>query len=396
MRGRPDGLTFIPRAWLRCFPASEARRRRPRDCAGAVGDGRAAVPAARHGPHTPAGGGRVSQSVRAVRTRDACALKKRKRSVHLFPGLYFDLRALCLVRAGRGRHCCARRFAVQHSRTAPASAAVLAARVDDAGPRPWKRATPPQRAPLRARGRRPEGIQRFLYTIVSPTGARSAGLTRPANSDRRDRSWHPARTGDAAASICTLAAARSGCCSRRRSRAGARNPERSTSACISATPPGSALRWGWRDSAGATSSSITPNASPRVQDLNGRRRRRFAGLIRTHYDAIFAPRGDPGPEQPCEVRQGSRVCDILEDEQRRDARNAASSRTSAGGRPRRATAIIRAEGPDLEASPGSILRAAGRSHKVRSFRLRGGLPALWRKLAKRDCGGWRRGLPDAS
>ena len=82
-----------------------------------------------------------------------------------------------------------------------------------------------------------------------------------------------------------------------------------------------------------------------VQDLNSRRRRRFAGLIRTHYDAIFAPRGDPGPEQPCEVCGKLARLDILEDEQRRGCEECRQFE-DLGKSATRATAIIRADGPD--------------------------------------------------
>src|SRR4029077_11466298 len=82
-----------------------------------------------------------------------------------------------------------------------------------------------------------------------------------------------------------------------------------------------------------------------AQDLQNRRRRRFAGLMRTHYDEVFTPRGDPASERSCGICGKLAALAQSLDEQRPacdDCRNFADLGRAAV----RATAIIRAVGPE--------------------------------------------------
>ncbi len=82
-----------------------------------------------------------------------------------------------------------------------------------------------------------------------------------------------------------------------------------------------------------------------THDLQIRRWRRFAGLIRTHYDAVFAPRGDPSVEKPCKVCGKLATLADLKDEPR-PACEECRQFEDLGRIAVRATAIIRADGPD--------------------------------------------------
>lgn len=82
-----------------------------------------------------------------------------------------------------------------------------------------------------------------------------------------------------------------------------------------------------------------------ADDLQFRRRRRFAGVLRRHYDAVFAPRGDPTVEQPCAVCGKLGRLTILEDEGRQACEDCRLFEDLGAITPR-ATAIIRADGPD--------------------------------------------------
>jgi CRISPR-associated protein Csm1 len=80
-------------------------------------------------------------------------------------------------------------------------------------------------------------------------------------------------------------------------------------------------------------------------DLQIRRRRRFAGLLRTHYDEVFAPYGDPVIEQPCGLCGKLASLDILQDEPLQACEECRQFE-DLGRTAIRATTIMRADGPD--------------------------------------------------
>jgi len=82
-----------------------------------------------------------------------------------------------------------------------------------------------------------------------------------------------------------------------------------------------------------------------ARDMQARRRRRFASALRTQYEKVFAPHGDPASEQACGICGKLSRLARLEDEER-SACPECLAFEKLGTAAVRATAIVRAAGPD--------------------------------------------------